>query len=110
MSPYAYDFEAAWNYLLSIKLGDECRGFEKFFSNGTVEDPDSLLNCDVEVEWTPKRAAAYLLAVAQPKGVFALYCDYDFYQEIDTKRLKEAKAAFKQVLDDILALKDKRWL
>jgi hypothetical protein len=88
MSKTPYDFDAAWKYLLTIKEGDPCYGFDQFFSDEDI-----------------KVVAKYLLAEAQPDGVFALFCEDFFVEEIDTKKMAEAKKDFRAVLNDIQARK-----
>lgn len=79
-----YDFEAAWNYLLKIKEGEGYFGFEKFFKSDKS-----------------KVAARCLLAEGQPNGIYALFSDDFFVEEIDTKNEVTAKRDFKAVLSDI---------
>ena len=82
-----YDFNAAWEYLLSIKEGGGgCYGFDKFFK--FAED---------------KNIAKYLMAEFQPlnNNVYALFCEDFFIEEIDPNA-KDGKSLFKAVLDDII--------
>jgi hypothetical protein len=81
-----FDFEAAWDHLMAIKEGESCYGFDQFFFDKDV-----------------KVVAKYLLAEGQRKGVFALYCEDFFVEEIDTKNITEAKKCFLAVLNDIQA-------
>ena len=84
-----FDFDAAWDHLMTIKEGESCYGFDQFF-----------VDKDVKV------VAKYLLAEGQSKGVFALYCEDFFVEEIDTrKHMTEAKACFVAVLKDIQSRK-----
>lgn len=87
MTKSAYQFAAAWKYLLSIQDGGGGQyGFDDFFTAPA-----------------DKQAAKYLLAERQDNGVFALFCEDFFVEEVDTKNLAEAKKCFRSVLDDIVA-------
>jgi hypothetical protein len=86
MNNLKYDFDAAWNYLLSIKDGDGQYGFDDFFTDN--ED---------------KKVAAYLLAERQPGGLYGLFCEDYFVEEIDTNKPSYGKKCFRSVLNDILS-------
>jgi hypothetical protein len=81
-----YDLDAAWSYLLSIKEGDGQYGFQEFFTN----KPDRVI-------------AAFLLAEAQPNGVYGLFCEDFFVEEIDTKKPVEGMKCLQSVFNDILS-------
>jgi hypothetical protein len=81
-----FDFDAAWKHLIAAQEGEPYYGFDQFFA-----------------EKDTKVVAKYLLAEAQPNGVFALFCEDFFVEEIDTKNTAEAKKCFLAVLNDIQA-------
>lgn len=84
-----FDFEAAWDHLMTIKEGESCYGFDQFFFDKDV-----------------KVVAKYLLAEGQRNGVFSLFCEDFFVEEINTrKHMTEAKACFLAVLKDIQSRK-----
>lgn len=87
MSNKPYDFEDAWNHLLAIKAGGGGEyGFDKFF-----------------ISAESKAVAKFMLAEQQPDGVYAVFCEDFFVEEIDTKNEVAAKKTLKGVLDDIVA-------
>lgn len=88
MSKAKFDFDAAWKHLIAVQEGESYYGFDQFFTDNDI-----------------KVVAKYLLAEAQPNGVFALFCEDFFVEEIDTKNIKEAKQCFLAVLNDIQARK-----